>query len=280
MIINKINSLIRSLGKKLPDFDIPFNLTIKHYYPFDGEVSLADGKLNSPQLWSALRNSHPHFVLERKREGWLKQCELGKDKDGQDGYLPERAATIAMILKKNGITSLYSIGVGEACLEYHIKKIYPELNLFVSEYIDNNVEVLKQVFKESRGVFKFDALKDDWSRFSDDHNACVLLFRLEDNFTDDELRKIFEKMYQAQVANVIYVPGLFLSVKFLIFEKLRLYFYRLLHKKIAFTGYHRTLSTSRKFWQSLYSEEKLNLCGKASIKRGASRGFFLKRITS
>lgn len=278
MIINKINLLVRSIGKKLPDFNIPFGLTIKHYYPFSKEVPLTNNELNSSQSWNVLRNDHPSFILEKNREKWLKQCELGKNKDGQDGYLSEKAEAIVAILKKNKITSLYSMGVGEACLEYQIKKKYPELNLFVSEYIDSNVETLKQVFKESQGVFKFDMLKDDWSRFGNDNGVCVLLFRIDANFTDDEHRKIFEKIYQARIMNLIYVPGLFLTVKFFIFEKLRFYLCKLLHKRIVFAGYFHTLLTSRKFWQCLYSEEKLNLCGKASIKHGASRGFFLTRI--
>jgi len=104
---------------------LPFNLTVKHYYPFGKTTaSLKDGELNSPESWDALRVSHPHFSITSERESWVRQCELGINKDGQDGCLNARAVEIVDLLKANKFTSIHSVGVGGTALEYHIKRLW------------------------------------------------------------------------------------------------------------------------------------------------------------
>ncbi len=273
-----MSNLIRTIGKLLPDCDVPWTLTIKHFYYFGGNFFERNEKLDTELNWQRLRTYHPFFKLPETEAEWRSQCEFGKEKDGQDGCLPEKAENLVKVLKTHNIKHLVSISAGEACLEYHIKKNYPELKLTLTEYTLDNVEVLKKVFKNCESVIKLDALKADWSQFAQKKDVCLLFFRLDASFDDQELRKIFDNLYQAGVVNIIYVPNLFLTVKFLLFEKFRAFLNRILGKNLTFAGYFRTKKRSHSFWCDLYQVEDINLCGSGSIKHGAARGVFLKRM--
>lgn len=270
-------TLIRTIGKSLPDWDIPWQLTIRHFYFFGPGFFSKNEKLDTELNWQRLRSYHPFFKLPENEAAWAAQCERGVDKDGQDGCLPQKAVVLAQVLKDKVINDLISIGAGEACLEYHLRKIYPELKFILTEYTDDNVNVLKRVFKGAE-VFKLDALKIDWQQFAGKKNSVLFLFRIDASFTDEQLQQIFEKMHAAGVENVIYVPNLFLTFKFLLYEKARAFLNRLFGRELTFAGYFRTKKRSRQFWRGLYEEEDLNLCGAESIKRGGSRGVFLKRM--
>ena len=126
---------------------IPWKFTTKHYQTFGSHAAaLKENSLDSPESWDALRESHPHFSISETREGWLETAELKVMKDGQDKGLASRAKKIAMLLKRENIIAIFSAGVGGAGLEYQINKAEPNVNMVCSEYTEQGVRLLKNVF--------------------------------------------------------------------------------------------------------------------------------------
>ena len=252
---------------------LPFNLTVKHYYPFgETTASVMDGKFNSPEAWDALRVSHPHFSITSERESWVRQCELGINKDGQDGRLNARAVEIVDLLKANKFTSIHSVGVGGAALEYHIKRLCPNIRMTVSEFAPKNVEMLKRVFHECDSVIQFDLLSKDWSMWGGDEHYCVMMYRVDTSLTDEQWRDVFQNMYESQVLNVLYIPAAFLTLKYLYRRTKSNILCKLLQRDISFAGYFRTKTVFESFWASKYQEHELKFCG--------MNGFLLKRTGS
>lgn len=237
-------------------------LTIEHHYPLGDIMPLLEGgDLASPYSWDLVREKHPHFRVETNRERWVKQCEIGIGKDGQDGHLVERAYSIIDICQANGFTKIHSIGVGEAALEYQIKRLRPSLRMIASEYAPNNVETLRTVFQECDRIIHFDMLTGDWLEWSNGSNLLILMYRVDPHLSNKEWRQVFESMYKANVLNVLYMPSGFLTLGYAIVEERRYLKHKLLRKGISFAGYVRTKSTFERFWQGLYLAREGNLYG-------------------
>jgi hypothetical protein len=244
---------------------------VKHYYPF-GETtkSLKDGELNSPESLDTLRVSHPHFSFISERESWVRQCELGINKDGQDGCLNERAVEIVDLLKANKLTSIHSVGVGGAALEYHIKRLYPELRMIISEFAPQNVEMLQKVFYECESIILFNVLAENWSMWGRDERLCVMIYRVDPHLTDEQWRNVFMNLYESQVVNILFIPSSPLTLRSLYAEMKRYVLCKLIRKEISFAGYGRTRTVFRSFWASKYQEHELSFSG--------MNGFMLSRI--
>jgi hypothetical protein len=249
---------------------LPFNLTVKHYYPFgEATASLKDEKLNSSESWDALRVSHPNFSIADERESWVRQCEMGVNKDGQDGSLNARAVAIVNLLKAYKFSSIHSVGVGGAALEYHIKRLYPNLRMTVSDYAPKNVEILKRVFHECDSVIEFDLLSKDWSAWGGDERLCIMMCRIDTELTDEQWRNVFKNMYESKIMNALYITSRILTFKYLYSEKKRYALHKLFQKDISFAGYRRTKSVFRSFWASKYQEHEFMF--------GGLSGFLLSR---
>ena len=265
----KIRDILKFLNS------LPFPLTINHYFAFDDATDLLkDGRLNSSESWDALRRSHPHFSISEDRKEWIKASEVQVKKDGQDGGLVQRARDIVGIINRLGITSVFSVGVGGAGLEYQIKKMKPDLRLICSEYSPVAVNILTKVFHEADSVILFDMKNDDWSvatRGVDPDKQLCLLYRIDIDFTNEELRNIFDKMSVAGVCNILVVLCGRLTLRGL-FNRLR---QRLVWKvqgiPYSFAGHLRTTKTFPGFWQLYTSTE---------TKCGGLTSFLLRKKTN
>lgn len=254
---------------------IPFRFTMRHYQNFGGSaLKLKDNSLNFVESWDNLRAEHPHFSIPKVRAEWLETAELKVVKDGQDKGLVERAKNIARVLKRENINTVFSVGVGGAGLEYHIKKNLPGVKVFCSEYSEQNVEALKGVFVECDGVVRFDILKGDWAQIKNtyllDKSATLLVYRIDASFTDTEWRQIFENIYASGISNVVYIPTTLLSLLSVWNRKQRELLWFLKNNKISFAGHLRTKKTFQSFWAGLYGEEEYVF--------GGLKGFLLKKI--
>lgn len=248
---------------------LPFSLTINHYFTFGNATRfLKNGKLNSSESWDTLRTIHPHFSISENREEWLKASEAQVKKDGQDGNLIKRANDVVRIIDQLGVTSVFSVGVGGAGLEYQIKKIKPNLKLMCSEYSPVAVERLTKVFQEADSVILFDMKKGDWSvalnGIDPDKQLC-LLYRIDIDLTNDEFSNIFKKMSAAGIHNILIILCGRLTLRSL-FNRLR---QRLIWKirgiPYTFAGYLRTTKTFSRFWKSLYTTTETECGGLTSF---------------
>lgn len=249
---------------------IPFRFTMNHYQVFGRSKDLLkNNALISVESWDELRQNHPHFSISENREEWLKAVQLEIIKDGQDKGLINRAKEISVLLRRENISTLFSVGVGGAGLEYQVKKSMPGLNIFCSEYSKKNVEILKKVFLESAGVITFDILKDDWNLLKNNYiknkSSVLLMYRLDAGFTNDEWRKIFESIHDSGIENIIYIPTTLLTAISIWNRKKRELGWLLKKEKTSFAGYLRTSKEFKSFWSGLYKEEEMSLGGLKSF---------------
>ncbi|OGG53728.1 hypothetical protein A2851_02475 [Candidatus Kaiserbacteria bacterium RIFCSPHIGHO2_01_FULL_53_29] len=234
---------------------LPFPLTIRHYSVFGAATAfLKDGELYSAESWDALRMNHPHFSIAESREEWLKAAESKIKKDGQDGAMPLRAEEISRILNECGISSLFSVGVGGAGLEYQIKKANPDLQMTCSDFSPNSVDTLKKVFTECDSIRLFDMKNKDWSPALQGVSAdkqLVLMNHVDIEFTNNELREMFQNMHDSGIRNILIVCNR-LTARGLLSRFVDRLIRRLKGEHFVFAGYLRTKKTFPPLWGSLY----------------------------
>ncbi len=244
--------------------------TIRQYFPKVGESAYLDEHaLDSSELWDELRDQHPNFVFPTNRDEWLKHIASETRQDGLDGQLTERAQAISQLLESNAITHLHSLGVGSAGLEYFLKREMPHLHLTVSEYAPKNVEKLRAVFDECESIRRFDLFNDDWSDDTQQKGHAVMLNRLDPLFSNDQWTNAFNRMGEAGIEHVLYIPAWILSAKSYLEAWKRHLLFRLRGRDCVFTGWARTRKVQHGFWSRRYDHTEHALAGLT--------GFFLKR---
>lgn len=245
---------------------LPFRFTMTHYHVFDRSVSVnafKDGKLDSAESWDLLREKEPMFSVPETRDEWIEVMEHGVRKDGQDARLKERGILIADRLTSEGITSLVSFGSGGAGLEYHIHKRLPGLRIVCSEYAPKTVMLLQQVFSEAE-VVQFDLMNDSFDLLTQREDATTtleLIYRLDAQFSDSQWKEIFEKMHQAGVKNVLFIPTGFLTLRSLLSRIRQRIIWKMQNKQAVFSGYLRTKKTFVSYWDRHFSATEQVLAG-------------------
>lgn len=246
--------MVKSILKYINSLPVPF--TMKHYQVFGYSGSLfKDGELNSADSWDVLRESHPQFSVSKNRKEWIRACDMQIRKDGQDGGLLRRAEEINDLIKKEGITHIFSVGVGGAGLEYQIKKLNPSIHLVCSEFAPQNVALLKAVFEEADDIVEFDILNGDWKEVKNKYlskNSLCLMYRVDASFSDDEWQGIFQKMHDARIESILYIASSFLTILSICNRKWRELKWSRSKSYIVFSGYLRTKTRFLSYWNDLY----------------------------
>ncbi len=253
---------------------IPFSLTVGHYYPFHETTKLLkDSKLDSSESWDALRQNHPHFSISENRDEWISVNESLTKKDGQDKGLIERARNVVDIVKQVQATSIFSSGVGGAGLEYHIKKMYPEVSMSLGEFSTITVNLLKKVFLEAERVIYFDMKKSDWKEALLDsypNRQLTLLYRIDIELSNVEMKEMFKKMHDAGIENILIILCGRLTIRGLLGRLKQRLIWKLKGVSTSFSGYLRSEKTFLQFWGGLYSWKEVECAG--------LKGFLLKKI--
>jgi hypothetical protein len=245
---------------------MPFRFTIRHYFPLSEQApSFAGIQLDTPEAWDAVRKSHPHFSTPETRNAWI--ASLKERRDGQDSNTSYRAKDIAKIVREGHFTSMHSLGVGSAALEYYILQEVPELDMAVSEYNEESVRRLQKVFPEAHPKL-FDIMTSPWSTVPEKH--LVLIYRLDPHLTDAEWRQAFQRMYDSGVQDVLFIPSKFLTIKNLFLEW-RMIARAIIHgHRLSFAGYKRTQKAYEYSWAGLYSGPVVDI--------GRLKGYLLTRL--
>ncbi len=238
-----------------------FSLTIKHYFR-TALSSKINKNLLSAHSWDCLRGDESNsFAIPRDRMLWEKKAL-------EHPLLTVNAKHLAMLIMRAGYTEVYSFGVGAAGLELLLKREIPSLQIHCFDYAKVSVDILKSLFVEAKEIAQFDILKDDFYPVKE--NALYLLYRVDTEFSDDEWRGIFRKLFHAQVSNVIFFPERMLTVKDIARESLKklLFYFR---NDFSFAGYYRTEKRFRELWGGLYEVADVR-------ELGLSKCFHLKII--
>jgi hypothetical protein len=201
--------------------------------------------------WDALRLTCPSdnpFFVYADRHGWQAAAEKNKG-------LARWAGRLAQHIRARGYSSVVSCGVGGAHLEYWLKHLLPEVDIYCSDYAPQTVERLRQVFPEAREITVFDMLNGAWNVVPG--KTLYLMHRVDAELDDAQWPYIFRKMHQAGVKDIVFVPCGLLTPWIYLKNILKPLLYRLIGRRLVFSGYLRTEHAFRSIFQEHYRLEEV-----------------------
>jgi hypothetical protein len=242
--------------------------TMRHYYAFGRKVNLVGNDLLSPLAWDQVRMTDeieagtPAFHLPKDRDDWLRTCH-------ESSSAAACAADIAQMVRRGQFTKVLSVGVGRACLEYHLKCLEPAVHLVCTEYSPRVVERLQQVFLECDRIELLDIKSAGWMDAG--AHCLVLLNRVDTELDDQEWRVVFKNLAGSGVKNVLIVATGFLTLRTLAFELSQRLMSMFFRRGLTFAGYTRTKARFKELWSPSFTvvEER-------SI--GTLVGFYLAKV--
>lgn len=178
-------------------------MKVKHYFAFDRNISdkFNDDTLNESN-WDILRTDEREgaFAIEKDVESYERNCMVANK-------YKNAAEKVCSILASKEITNnkIISLGVGKGILEWHLKKIRPELVVECTDYTANAIEQLKKVFIDIDSAYQFDMLNGSYLAL--DINAVFLMYRVSTEFNHEEWIQIFRKMNDAGIKYIIFIPA-------------------------------------------------------------------------
>ncbi|KKP32388.1 MAG: hypothetical protein A2312_04670 [Candidatus Staskawiczbacteria bacterium RIFOXYB2_FULL_32_9] len=210
-------------------------LIVKHYYCFGKKAENVGRNLLISSSWDTIRldeDESTPFSIPSNRNKWIEKCK-------NHTIMVERGKAIANFLKikRKNFKKVISFGFGAGFMEYNLKANYPEIQISCSDFAPKAVERLKNVFTEADNVEVFDMLKDEWINYGVD--TLYILHRLDADFNNKQWDKIFCKMNQTGIENILFVPCDISKIGFLLKSKLGYFSQVLQGNKMSFAGYLR-----------------------------------------
>ncbi len=176
----------------------------KHYYYFGERMTgkfNGDGRELNSVNWDALRidDEKSPFAIEKTVEAYETNCM-------QASSYKVAAEIIVSTIKRNSWTGrkVISCGVGKGILEWHIKKLCPELHVGCTDYAEKSIDRLKAVFTAMDDGYTFDMINGDYSALGDD--PIIIMFRVSTEFNREQWERVFRNMYSAGINTVFFVP--------------------------------------------------------------------------
>jgi hypothetical protein len=225
-------------------------MKIKHYSIFNNYYD----QLN----WNKLRNSKDEFqyFLPYTKEDYILKVDTNKPNF--------EIQAILNFCIQNDIKKIVSIGSGIAAREYSLKK-FSNIKVIVTDY-DKSILRLKE-FKIFDDVYNIDAINDN---LPIDDQTLVIFSRIDTEFTDSNLSKLFSKCNSSQVNYIWFIPAELISLK-IIFAEIKIYLIsKLYNRQRLFCGYARSKSSFIKLWKKHYKIELEN--------KFLTTSFILKKI--
>jgi hypothetical protein len=243
--------------------------TLKHYYPFSRGSGLQGGSLLSAHAWDQVRlgatecHDLQAFGLPQERAEWVRLCR-------ETESAAAIARSLAALVRQRNYWKVVSVGVGRACVEFHLKLLLPAVELTCTEYGPGVVARLRAVFTECDQIEHMDIQEADWGRTA--QGTLVLLNRLDTELDDRQWMTVFEKLHAGGVPEVLLVATGILTLKVLGWEAAQRIRSLIRGQQLTFAGYTRTEARLRELWSSSY-----DLIEQSSF--GGLRGYLLKRKT-
>lgn len=174
------------------------DMIIEHYESF--RTKLKSSELNR-ENWDVLRTESAEgaYAIEDSIEQYEHNCMESKSYEFS-------AEKVIDLLKKYDCKHVVGLGSGKGILEWHLKKMMPELRVECTDYAEASIEKLKKVFTACDGFYCFDMLHGDYTLF--DKDSCFILYRVSEEFNYEDWCKVFEKMRMEGALNIIYIPDM------------------------------------------------------------------------
>lgn len=211
-------------------------MKIKHYSIFNKPMQ----SLN----WEDLRdneNEKPYFLPFTKEE-YLKKVDVEKPISKTKLILHE--------IESSGLRKIFSIGSGIAAQEFQIKK-FSDFQVFVS---DSDRSILRlHNFNIFDDAIILDAINDPLPL---DETYFVLLPRIDTEFNDIELSRLFAKFHYVGVTHILFIPAELLNIRIIIIEIKIMIISIIKRKHRVFCGYARSMKSFMKIWGPFYQISK------------------------
>lgn len=179
----------------------------RHYYyfgeHFNGEFE-KNKKGSTKKLdknnWDSLRTDtvESPFTIENTVSDYETNCMNKKD-------YADIAGLICDYLDKEKASKVVSCGIGKGILEWHIKRLRPQLHMDCTDYTQKALEKLKIVWPDHDKLYPFDMINGDW------RELCaydeLILYRVAGEFDFKTWRHIFARMKEGTVRKIIFVPA-------------------------------------------------------------------------
>lgn len=211
-------------------------MRIKHFGIFQNKMDTLN--------WESLRNDateEPYF-LPYKKEDYLLKVDTDKPSESTQIILRE--------IEKTGLKKIFAIGSGIGAQEYQLKK-FSDYSVVVTDY-NSSVLRLKQ-FELFDDALILDAFKDP---LPVDGSWIILFHRIDTEFDDSQLSKLFAKCYNAEIRDICFVPGELLNVRIIIAEIKTFLISIIKRKPRVFCGYARSMKSFMKIWDPWYKLSK------------------------
>ncbi len=211
-------------------------MRIKHFAIFKNKMETLD--------WAKLRNDEREgpYYLPYSKEDYLLIVDVAEPSSLTQIILQE--------IKNTGLKNLFSIGSGIAAGEYQLKK-FSDCSVVVTDY-NPSILRLKQ-FEIFDDAFMLDAFKEP---LGVNENWIVLFPRIDTEFDDHQLKKLFEKCHSSGVKHIIFIAAELLGLRIMIAEAKTFLFSIIKRKPKVFCGYARSLESFKKIWDPYYTLSK------------------------
>ena len=242
------------------------NMKCKHYYRFDdAEYKKLGGEKLDKDGWNTLRLSldSGSFALEKEKELYEENCL-------KEVSYENMAKAIAKQLKEYGVKRACSLGVGKGILEWHLKRIDPNLCVECTDYTVETLDILRKVFPSADKYYQFDMMQDSYGKLSIGTEDVLVVSRLSAEFSKTEWKKIFQRMAEENVKQVLFVPIGIDNAASMVSELLRHYANLVLRKKDTMCGWLYSENEFLAFWRDYYSV-------KNTLQFDNTKGYFLTK---
>lgn len=237
-------------------------LTIAYFYDFG--PSFKSASLMNSEAWDTLRlDADRHeFALPSDRRQWTGECQ-------SQTQARQSAEQIEVLAVRRNCSTIFSVGVGRGCVEYHLKVRCPTRKIICTEYSERVVGRLQHVFPECDAIQFFDMTSPTWPDLGG--QALYLLHRVDTGLSDQQWRNVFANMARANATNVLVTATGFLTPRTLLAQGWRRSWARVRRRRLTFSGYIRTRAMFQTLWRPHYE-----LDGEHVI--GGLGGFLLRRV--
>jgi hypothetical protein len=216
--------------------------TIKHYYDFGVDRPVVGDDLVNPASWDGLRTrTDGAFAIPRTREEFIRAAE-GRPE------IAARAQAINSWLEQHGARAVASYGVGGAQLEWCLHRLRPGRELIVTDFGEETLGRLGDVFPEAKA--RYHDLRQDDPLSVDVH----LFHRIDTELTDGEWRDAFRRF---ESVPILVVATHVLDIPHLLFELAQRPLVKLRHASSA--GFSRTRAAFEALWEPTHSAKALRM---------------------
>ena len=164
-----------------------------------------------------------------------------------------------MQLLGKDVPRLVSLGAGKGIVEWHLKRIAPELRLVCTDYAEAGVDRLRRLFHRCDQVVPFNIMKGDYRSFGE--GVVLLMNRISTEFAPEEWLHIFCSCRNAGIKHIIFIPTELASFKLKVVESLRHFVRKFLRRRDTFCGWLYSKNELEKLMSSDYCIESFTRMG-------------------